>query len=37
MKILIYADNHFCETSSIIRSYGDKYTLRLENQIKSIN
>lgn len=37
MKILIFTDNHFCETSSIIRKYGTKYTLRLENQIKSLN
>ena len=37
MRILLYSDNHFCETSSIIRKYGTKYTLRLENQIKSLN
>jgi len=37
MKILIYADNHFCERSSIISRFGTDYTVRLENQIKSIN
>lgn len=37
MRILIYSDNHFCERSSIITKLGTKYTLRLENQIKSIN
>ena len=37
MKICIYADNHWSQYSSIIRQRGDKYSLRLENQIKSIN
>jgi len=37
MKILIYTDNHFCEKCSIIQKMGNKYTQRLENQIKSIN
>lgn len=37
MKILLYTDNHFCEKSSIINKYGEKYTYRLENQLKSIN
>lgn len=37
MKILLYADNHYCETSSIVRKYGNTYSLRLENQIQSIN
>ena len=37
MKIIIYSDNHFCEKFSIINKMGDKYTTRLENQIKSIN
>lgn len=37
MKVLIYTDNHFCENSSILRLKGDKYSYRLENQIKSIN
>lgn len=36
-KILLYTDNHFCSTSSIMRSKGDKYSTRLENQILSIN
>ena len=37
MKIIIYSDNHFCEKFSIINKMSDKYTTRLENQIKSIN
>lgn len=37
MKYLIFSDNHFCETSSIIRRQGNKYTVRLENQIESLN
>lgn len=37
MKILLYTDNHFCATSSIMRDKGEKYSLRLENQLKSIN
>ena len=37
MRVLIYTDNHFCEKFSIITKMGDKYTTRLENQIKSIN
>lgn len=37
MKILIYTDNHFCSNSSIVRSKGEKFSTRLENQIESIN
>ena len=37
MKILCFTDNHFCERSSIVSRYGDKYSLRLENQLKSLN
>lgn len=37
MRILVFTDNHFCERSSIITKYGTKYSLRLENQIDSIN
>lgn len=37
MKICIYTDNHFCESSSIIKTRGEKYSARLENQIKSLN
>ena len=37
MKILLYTDVHFCEKSSIVNQAGDKYSLRLENLIKSIN
>lgn len=36
MKILIFADNHFCETYSIIQKHGFKYTKRLENQLKTM-
>lgn len=37
MKILLFTDNHFCQYSSIIRSRGERYSTRLENQIESIN
>ena len=37
MKILLYTDNHFCESASIVNKYGNKYNVRLENQIKSVN
>lgn len=37
MKILCFTDNHFCERSSIISRYGNKYSLRLENQLNSLN
>ena len=37
MKICIFTDNHFCSNSSIIRSKGEKYSTRLENQIASLN
>ena len=37
MRLLLYTDNHFCEKSSIITKIGDKYSVRLENQIKSVN
>lgn len=37
MKILCFTDPHFCERSSIITKYGTKYSLRLENQLASIN
>jgi DNA repair exonuclease SbcCD nuclease subunit len=37
MKLLCYTDNHFSEKSSIITKYGVKYTVRLENQIKSLD
>lgn len=36
-KILIYTDNHFCTNSSIVRKRGKKYSLRLENQLKTMN
>lgn len=37
MRILVFADNHFCEHASIIRKYGTTFSARLENQIKSMN
>ena len=35
-NILLFSDNHFCSTSSILRKRGAKYTLRLENGLKTI-
>ena len=35
MKILLCADNHFCQYSSIARQRGEKYSFRLENQIQT--
>lgn len=37
MRILIYTDTHFSQYSSIVRNRGSKYSIRLENLIKSIN
>lgn len=37
MKVLIFADNHFSQYSSIIRRRGEYFSKRLENQIQSIN
>lgn len=37
MKILLYTDNHFCENASIVNKMGAKFSVRLENQIKSIH
>ena len=37
MKIGIIGDIHWCQYSSIIRKRGNKYSLRLENCINSIN
>ena len=37
MRFLIYSDVHFCETSSIVTALGNKYTVRLDNLINSIN
>lgn len=36
MKICLYTDNHFVTYSSTVRGRGEKYSVRLENQIKSI-
>lgn len=37
MKIGIVGDIHYCMNSSLIRLRGEKYSLRIENCIKSIN
>jgi DNA repair exonuclease SbcCD nuclease subunit len=37
MKILIYTDLHMCRAASIIRGYGKKYSLRLENCVNTLN
>lgn len=37
MKILLYADVHFSQKSSIVTEMGNKYHKRLENCIESIN
>ncbi len=36
MKVLVFADNHFCERYSLINGYGTKYSTRIENQLQSI-
>lgn len=36
MRILVFADNHFSEKSSILVRYGTRYTMRLENQLDSL-
>ena len=36
-KILVCPDIHFCQNWSIVRERGEKFSLRLENCIKSIN
>lgn len=37
MKICVYTDVHFCEFSSIVRSYGQRYSCRLHNLLMSVN
>lgn len=37
MKLLLFSDNHFSMGSSILRARGSSYSLRLENQIKSLD
>lgn len=37
MKIMIYGDVHWCESSSIVRGMGVKYSQRLENLIRSVS
>jgi len=37
MKILLYGDLHWSTTSSILRAASDKYTVRLDNLIQTVN
>ena len=37
MKLCLYSDNHWSQYSSILRKRGEKFSLRLENQIQSLN
>ena len=37
MKLCIFTDNHWTQSSSIIRKRENKYSQRLENQIQSLN
>lgn len=37
MKILLFADLHMCPRASIINKWGNKYPVRLENCIESVN
>ena len=37
MKILIYSDVHVSQDSSIVKSFGEKFSTRLEYIIKSLN
>lgn len=37
MRILCFTDNHFCENYSIVKKYGTNYSIRLENQLDSLN
>jgi predicted phosphodiesterase len=37
MKILIYSDIHISQDSSIVKSFGEKYSTRLEHIIKSLD
>lgn len=36
-KILLFTDPHFCTYSSILRKRGEKYSIRLENQLDTMN
>lgn len=37
MKVLIFADLHMCPRASIINKWGNKYPMRLENCIATVN
>lgn len=36
MKILVFTDNHFREHASIINTYGERFSTRIENQLESL-
>ena len=36
-KILIFSDNHFCATSSIVRGMSGEYTTRLDHELKTVD
>lgn len=36
-KILLFTDPHFCSYSSILRKRGDRFSMRLENQLQTMN
>ena len=37
MRLLLFSDNHFSKSSSIITASGSRYSVRLENQIQSLD
>lgn len=37
MKVLLFTDNHFCRSSSILNRLGNNYFERIENQLNSLN
>lgn len=37
MKLGLYSDLHYCESSSLIRNRGEKYSLRIENCLKTLD
>ena len=36
MKLLVFTDNHFCESSSIVHGQGERYSARIENQLATM-
>ena len=37
MRVAIFGDVHWSQNSSIVRSHGSEYSVRLENLIRSMN